>query len=840
MMRQYLEAKDSLPPGVILLFRLGDFYEEFFEDAEKVSRALDLVLTKRQGVPMCGFPHHALDNYLQKLIAVGFRVAIAEQMEDPKEAKGIVKRQVTRIVTPGTLIDNNLINSKYNNYIACVVPASNGNLAMSVLDVSTGEYFYTPAENRETVTGELARLGVREIVIPAGAAAEMRRDGTLPDPGHKLLWTELDESEFDFKECESYLLGRFNTTTLDGFGMRDEPEAVCAAAVILRYAQENLRQDASYINSIQRHLFNQYLELDPISMRNLELVSSRIDGSKGATLLSVIDKSSTSLGSRRLRNWLLRPLRKRGEIIARHDAVEAFVSDPLTLAELRETLGVIRDLERITARINVGNASPKDYQALASSVEAVPGIKSLLESFETDGLIRDCADALPEFAELAARINATIADEPPTQVSEGGVIRAGFSEELDRLRSLSGDGKSMLADIQQREIERTGIKSLKVKFNNVFGYYIEVSKSNLAAVPGDYMRKQTLVNAERFITPELKELENSILGAEERAKALEARLFAGLREYALTYTGSIQKAANALGDIDALAGLAECARVNGYVRPVMYEDQRLIILAGRHPVLDVTMEAGQFVPNDLEMYTRLDGDRLLLITGPNMAGKSTYIRQNALLVIMAQMGSFIPANYAEIGLVDRIFTRIGAGDDLSRNQSTFMVEMVETANILRNATKRSLVILDEIGRGTSTYDGLSIAWSVAEELHNMITCRTLFATHYHELMELQSLCRYARNYTVAVQEHGDEIIFLRRIVPGKCDRSYGIHVARLAGVPRDVLNRAQEILEMLEDAPNTTRAVMHALPTITLENISRKSRKKRPKDDQTMSFDFDK
>ena len=832
MMRQYVEAKQNLPHGTVLLFRLGDFYEEFFEDAEKVSSALDLVLTKRQGVPMCGFPHHALDSYLGRLIAKGFKVAIAEQIEDPREAKGIIKRKITRIITPGTLIDNNLLNSSDNNFIAGLIPVDENRAALSGLDVSTGEFFYTPIVTLDTVSGELARLGAKEVIIPESGAEELRRCGTLPDPGHKVLWTELEDYKFDFEDCERYLSSQFGTSTLDGFGMRNDPDSVRVAGALLRYAEENLRHDASYINSIQRHSFEDYLEIDPTSMRNLELVSTRVDGSRNGSLLSVLDHTSTSLGSRRLRSWLLRPLRDYNGIERRLDVIEQFVADPLTLTELRETLGIIRDLERITARINVGNASPRDYIALSASLDAVPGIRSLLENFNAV-MISDCLQHLPDFDELAKRINDTLDDDPPSQLTDGGVIRTGFSEELDRLRMLSGNGKSMLADIQQREVERTGIKSLKVKFNNVFGYYIEVSKSNLAAVPEDYVRKQTLVNAERFITPELKELENSILGAEERARALEASLFAELRQFALGFTDAIQKAANALADIDALAGLAECARVNNYIRPRIFEDDRLVIDGGRHPVLDNIMDPGTFVPNDINLNRKSFALRMMIITGPNMAGKSTYIRQNALLVIMAQMGSFIPADGAEIGLVDRIFTRIGAGDDLSRNQSTFMVEMVETSNILRNATRKSFVILDEIGRGTSTYDGLSIAWSVAEYLNEKVGCRTLFATHYHELTALPrvSLPGIA-NFSVAVKEYGNEIIFLRQIVPGNATRSYGIHVARLAGVPDDVIVRANQILGMLEQTPDSALQVVRDLANQPHPAVPKRRKRKK-------SFDND-
>ena len=828
MMQQYRSAKMKIPADAVLLFRLGDFYEEFFEDAEKVSAALDLVLTRRQGVPMCGFPHHALDNYLAKLVSQGIKVAIAEQMEDPREAKGIVKREITRIITPGTLVDNNLLNSKYNNYIAGIVACGEDSAALSVLDASTGEFFYTVPEKLETITGELARSAVKEIIISSKTAENWRKLEKMPDPGHKVLWTELDESEFDLADCEEFLKQRFELSTLDGFGMRGQPEAIRASGALLRYVQDNLRHNASYITCITRHVFDRYLELDPISMRNLELVTNRCDGSRNGTLLNVIDKTSTSLGSRRLRSWLLRPLRDFQEIVSRHDAVEQFTCDPLTLAELRETIGVIRDLERILTRICIGSANARDFVALAVSLDAMPGIRSLLESFDASMLIRS-AGSLSDFSELVNRIRETIVDEPPVQINDGGVVREGFSAELDELRKLSGNGKSMLADIQQREAERTGIKSLKVKFNNVFGYYIEVSKSNLSLIPEDYIRKQTLVNAERFVTPELKDLENRILGAEEKARALEIKIFSDLREYALGFTDAIRRSADALADIDALASLAECARVNNYTRPHIFDDNRLVISGGRHPVLDAAMDPGTFVPNDVDLGRQF---RMMIITGPNMAGKSTYIRQNALLVILAQIGSFIPADYAEIGLVDRIFTRIGAGDDLARNQSTFMVEMVETANILINATGRSLVILDEIGRGTSTYDGLSIAWSVAEYLHDDVQCKTLFATHYHELSGLVSLCAHAGNFNVAVRESGDKIIFLRQILPGPSDRSYGLHVARLAGVPAEVIERAQSILDRLEELPAASRDVLGELTY----HPARPRRKKIPKADDPMQL----
>ena len=557
------------------------------------------------------------------------------------------------------------------------------------------------------------------------------------------------------------------------------------------------------------------MELDQISLRNLEISASLFGNNRQGSLLGVLDFTTTPMGGRKLRSYLVRPLRDHAQIVRRLDAVENFVLDAMGLAELRECLRVIRDLERIVGRLNVGIATPRDLQNLGSSLEVLPGIKTLLECF-TAPLLEQCAADLSDFSELTAAISAALADELPASISDGGVIRTGYSPELDELRSAAGDGKKWLSKIQLREIERTGIKSLKVKYNSVFGYYIEVSKSNLDLIPEDYIRKQTLVNAERFITPELKELESRILGAEEKSLALEQKLFSELRDCATRRTADIQRAAEALAGIDAIAAFAECARQRNYVRPKIFDDDRLVIVNGRHPVLDAALGTGKFVPNS----TDLDGDlkRMMLITGPNMAGKSTYIRQTALITIMAQAGSFVPAESAEIGIVDKVFTRIGAADDLSRGQSTFMVEMVETANILRHATPSSLVILDEVGRGTSTFDGLSIAWSVAEFLHDEPRCRTQFATHYHELTELAQTRRGIRNFNVAVREYGDDVIFLRQIVPGAADRSYGIHVARLAGIPQPVLERAKTILELLEKSAEAPREAIAALPRRTVRN----------------------
>lgn len=828
MMRQYREAKAAIPPDAVLLFRLGDFYEEFFEDAERVSSVLELTLTKRQGVPMCGFPYHALENYLPRLVAAGVKVAIAEQMEDPKLAQGIVKRQVTRIITPGTIIDNALLNPTCNNYLTALVSGRDRS-ALASLDISTGEFRVTETDSPEKLRTELDRLNTRECVISHKLAAEFRANDSRPETRNKILWTELDSEEFEFERSETFLKEHFQVATLDGFGCRDLPLAVAAAGAVLRYATENLRQDATHINRLELYSLDHSLELDSISQRNLELVETMFGSGKNGSLLGVLDHTVTPMGGRRLRGWVLRPLCDHDAIVARLDAVEQFTLDPLTLAELRETIGVVRDLERIVGRLNVGSAGPRDLQTLSASLSVLPGVKTLLGVFAAP-LLEQLNSRLELFPELTARIDAAIADETPALLADGGVIRPGYSPQLDELRAAATDGKSWLSQIQQREQERTGIKSLKVKFNSVFGYYIEVSKANLAAVPEDYIRKQTLVNAERFITPELKELESKILGSEEKARALEYQLFQELREYVLGFTAKIQNAADVLAEVDALSSLAECARLHHYCRPRIFEDDRLIIRGGRHPVLDALLGAENFVPNDC----LLDGDRnrMMIITGPNMAGKSTYIRQTALLVIMAQMGSFIPAESAEIGLVDRIFTRVGAADDLARGQSTFMVEMVETANILNHVTPKSLVILDEIGRGTSTFDGLSIAWAVAEFLHDdpQCRCRTQFATHYHELTELAQTRRGVNNYNVAVKEYGDQIIFLRQIVPGASDRSYGIHVAKLAGIPAPVIERANVILELLEKAADAPRDAIAQLPRNTVRSRRRKGREEENDD----------
>jgi len=798
MMKQYQQSKNEIPDDAILLFRMGDFYEMFFEDASKASSIMNITLTKRGGVPMAGFPYHSLEKHLPVLLKAGVKVAIAEQMEDPKLAKGLVKRQITRVITPGTIIDDAALMPDKNNFLVAIVSSKN-KFGLASLDISTGEFKVTELDSISKIETELARLGTKECILPQSEYDQWQKDNDFPITDTAFTWTPLDDWIFSFDVAEELLKRQFKAASLDGFGCRGLHIVVCAAGAVLHYAVENLRQDANHIKKLSVYNDNAYLELDSISQRNLELVDTMFGGGKDNTLLGVLDKTSTSMGGRLLRDWILRPLFEKDKITARLDAVEALRDDPLTLAELRETIGSIRDLERIIARLNIGTANARDMLALANGLVMIPPVKTLLSNFDTV-LLDELQASLHDSPDLTDRILNTLAEEPPTTLTEGDIIRTGFNAELDELRSASTEGKSWLSNIQKKEQERSGIKNLKVRYNKVFGYYIEISKSNLNMVPEDYIRKQTLVNAERFITPELKEVESKILGAEDKSKALEYQLFQKLREFVLEFTGKVQESAASLAKIDVICALAECARIYSYTRPHINEDETLIIEGGRHPVLDAVMQGERFVPND----TLLDGDenRIMIITGPNMAGKSTYIRQTAMLVLMAQLGSFIPADRASIGLVDRIFTRVGAADDISRGQSTFMVEMVETANILNHVTSKSLVILDEIGRGTSTFDGLSIAWAVAEFLHDTpgSQARTQFATHYHELTEMALTRRGVKNYNIAVKEYGDKIIFLRQIVPGGTDKSYGIHVAKLAGLPDSIISRANEILENLENS----------------------------------------
>ena len=796
MMKQYLQVKSEVPDGAILLFRLGDFYEMFFDDAVRAAPILDVVLTRRAGYPMCGVPYHAVESYLPKLLDAGVKVAIAEQMEDPKLAKGIVQRAITRVITPGAILDSTFLKPENNNFLCSVCSGPKDSFGLSWLDISTGEFVTSEPVNRSELESELQRIQPKECLIPITLHEEWTAAKDFPYMRKPPLWTPLDNWIFSIDNAGEVLRRQFHVATLDGFGLRDKETAIRAAGAVFHYASENLRHNTGHIRSVRLNVCSDYLGLDPICQRNLELVEN-LRGNKDGTLLRLLDRTKTAMGSRMMRDWILKPLCDVDKIIERQDVIGIFRDDPMTLTEFRECLAAVKDMERLIAKLNAGNLNARDLLALACSLDMLPGLRALLVSYDLPLLerLRNQISELPELTDLLFR---GITEEPPPTLADGGFIRQGYNAELDELRLAATDGKKWVAELQAKEQERTGIKSLKVHFNKVFGYYIEISKANLAHTPEDYIRKQTLTNGERFITPELKEFESKILGAEEKSKALELQLFEELKKAAGEYTAQIQESANAIAALDVLCALADCAVTYQYCRPHVSDSDILQISGGRHPVLDAQMEGERFVPND----TMLDGEdnRMMIITGPNMAGKSTYIRQTALLVIMAQMGSFIPADEAWIGIADQIFTRVGAMDDIARGQSTFMVEMVETANILNHATSRSLVILDEIGRGTSTFDGLSIAWAVAEYLLDHPDCkaRTQFATHYHELTELALTRPGVKNYNVAVREYGDQIIFLRQIIPGAADKSYGIHVAKLAGLPNDVIERAKVILDNLE------------------------------------------
>ncbi len=795
-MRQYMQAKKELSEDTILLFRMGDFYELFFEDAKRGAQLMDIVLTQRGGVPMCGVPYHAVRSYVARLLEQGVKVALAEQMEDPKLARGLVKRQVIQVITPGTVLDDEVLEAGRSRFLVAI-SAARERFGMALLDFSTGDFRVTELGGLQALETELHRLRPAECLVSQSLQDQWRQAGAAPDCPSTRAWTALEDWVFDPAVAADRLCRHFGVASLDGFGCRGMELAIGAAGAVLYYAQNNLRRDAGHITGLAVYQTDEGMVLDRISQRNLELVEPLFADARGATLLSVLDRTATPMGARLLREWILRPLCRVGPIVERQDAIAALIRDPMLLNELRDAFATVKDLERTIARITVGSANGRDLVLLRQGLEAVPGLRAILEHVDAPLIRRLCADLvdLPEIAGLIAR---AIVDEPPLAVRDGGLIREGYSPALDELRRAATEGKNWIAGYQQREVERTGIKSLKVRFTKVFGYYIEVTKANLDLVPADYLRKQTLVGAERFITPELKEIEDKVLGAEEKSKALEYELFQEVRETVVKATAAIQRLARAIAGVDVLASLADVACRQGYCRPQVVEEPVLKITDGRHPVLDVRLRDEPFVPNDTLLDTR--ENQLAIITGPNMAGKSTYIRQVALLTLMAQMGSFIPAKSAVIGLVDRIFTRVGAADDISRGQSTFMVEMVETANILNNATPRSLIILDEIGRGTSTFDGLSLAWAVAEYLHNepRVKARCLFATHYHELTELSLTLPGVKNYNVAVKEYGDKIIFLRKIMPGSTDKSYGIHVARLAGLPREVIRRAGEVLTNLE------------------------------------------
>ncbi|HRR34046.1 MAG TPA: DNA mismatch repair protein MutS [Kiritimatiellia bacterium] len=794
MMRQYRRIKAELPDGVILLFRLGDFYEMFFEDAREAAPILGVALTQRAGTPMCGVPYHALDAYLAKLIRAGKKAAICDQMEDPAHAKGIVRREVTRVVTPGTVTEDEILDAARNNYLAALYVGKT--LGLALLDLSTGAFTVEAVADASALAELLKRYAPSECLIGRETLGDPRVQ-RIRAAGALGTVTDVDNWTFEYDCAYDRLLRHFQVHSLEGYGCEGAAELVGPAGALLRYVNEELRHAVGHVRTLHVRHADAFLTLDENTCVNLDLIPQR-GKPQEVTLLGVLNNTRTPMGARLLRAWLIRPLRQADAIKARLDAVECLTRHRLVLNDLREKLAQVRDIERLIARIDAGRGNARDVKALAASLLPVPALRERLEQ-TSDPLLRETAARLHPLPELVALIERAIADEPAAGLKDGGIIRPGYCAELDELRALASEGHDWLAKYQASEQERTGIKTLKVRHNKVFGYYIEVSKGQAGAVPPEYERRQTLVNAERFITPELKSYEQKIFGAQERSTAMEFDLFCAVRDQVVAHTAAVQETADALAQVDVLGSLADRALALGYVRPEITEDDTLEIRDGRHPVIEQLPDAEQFVPNDALLDCRRN--QIMLITGPNMAGKSTFIRQVALIAIMAHVGSFVPARTARVCLLDRVFTRVGAGDDLARGRSTFMVEMQETANILNNATAKSLIVLDEIGRGTSTFDGISIAWAVAEHLHNTpaVKAKTLFATHYHELTDLAITLNGVKNYTVQVREHGESIIFLRRIVPGTADKSYGIHVARLAGMPDEVVDRSSEILANLEE-----------------------------------------
>jgi len=788
--QQYLRIKRKYPEAIVF-FRLGDFYETFDDDAKTASRELEIVLTSREmgkghRVPLAGIPYHALDNYLAKLINRGYKVAICEQVTKPGETKGLVQREVVRLVTPGTVVEPGLLDSKTNNYLTSLVLGDEV-VGLAYIDITTSEFATTQIAFERAAT-ELERLQPSEIIT---ASSSELSDLSLAAPV-----TRLDDYWFELEVAKQTLLDHFGVATLDGYGCGHLFLAMRAAGAIIHYLQETQKGTLGQLTRLATYSADSFMALDEQTQRNLELFHGGRPGTTSGSLLSVLDITRTAMGSRLLRRWLGQPLLDITELVKRQDAIDWFFSNTLTRHQATSLLGEVADLERLINRVRGNIATPRELVALRRSLEIIPKLRECLGNGESSiNWLRDELKPCPEFATLIAE---AIVDQPPASLDEGGVIRPGFSQDLDSLRLMSKNAKQYLANLERQERQRTGIKSLKVGFNKVFGYYIEVSKANLGQVPEDYIRKQTLVGGERFFTPELKEYESLILNAQERIAELEASLFRQICYQVGAASKQILAVANAIANVDVFSSLAEVALRYSYVRPKLTTDKEIIISEGRHPVVERSLVDVSFVPNDI--YLNNDDAQLIILTGPNMSGKSTYLRQVALIVLLAQIGSFVPAASATIGLVDRIFTRIGAREDIAAGQSTFMVEMVETANILNNATPRSLIILDEIGRGTSTYDGLSIAQAVAEYIHNYpkLGAKTLFATHYHELVELASFLPRVKNFNVAVAEEGGEVIFLYKIVPGGVDKSYGIHVAKLAGLPKAVLHRSQEVLERLE------------------------------------------
>jgi DNA mismatch repair protein MutS len=889
MMTQFRRIKSELPRDALLLFRLGDFYEMFFEDAQTGAQLLNLALTARQGVPMCGLPFHAAHSYIGKLLKAGRKVAICDQLEDARPGK-LVKREVTQILSPGTHFDERILVAERNNFLAAVYP-SGRIFGLALVDLTTGDFLTTELDSASALLAELERLRPAEIIYPSETAAVRELLGSRRDEeaasSVRLVtsaataqgWTLTGYDDWTFapETAQFTVRDHFKVASLDGFGLKDRTAAIGAAGAVLHYLTQHLRRDVQQLTRLSFYRRNDFLALDATTLRHLEILEPLLhDAPRNASLYGVVNRTVTPMGARRLRDWLSQPLAAVEPIRRRQEAVQTFIENSSGLDNFRAQLAAVRDLERTIGRLSSGSGNARDLVALRMALEQIPAVKGILrnvalasslspassenfpkleavarksETGETPVLLlNDLESQLTESPDLMDLISRAIVDDPPLAVKEGGMIRDGFDAALGELRDATRGGKDWIAKLQADEIARTGITSLKVRFNSVFGYYIEVTKANLDKVPPHYIRKQTIANGERYITPELKEMEGKILGAEERSMKLEYEIFQRVRETVLGQLANIQQTAAALAQLDVLASFAETARLHNYCRPMVADEGIIQIRDGRHPVLEQSLMDERFVPNDAGLASRTgfqpvtdlksqtgtpqgevvsDGDRqntcsafpqIALITGPNMAGKSTYIRQVALIVLLAHTGSFVPAAEARIDLVDRIFTRIGASDDLTRGQSTFMVEMTETANILNNATPRSLIVLDEIGRGTSTFDGLSLAWSIVEHLHNQVGAKTLFATHYHELTELAQRLPRLKNFNVAVREWRDQIVFLRKIVEGSTDKSYGIHVARLAGVPQAVLERAKVILGNLEESE------------LTPEGTVRQSRRQQDRD----------
>ncbi|MFO7711001.1 MAG: DNA mismatch repair protein MutS [Candidatus Woesearchaeota archaeon] len=792
-MKQYVQIKEENPDCVVM-FRMGDFYELFYEDAKTAAQVLGITLTSRgkgdSRAPLAGIPYHAVEQYVKKFVQQGYKLAIVEQLEDPKKAKGVVKRGLVRIITPGTIIEDSILSQSSNNYLCSLyIEKSYG---LSFCDISTGEFLTTSCDGELKLFAELEKFRPSEILVPV-SQEDSEIVSSIKQRG--FVVSSFDDRFFWKAKAEKTILSHFQAETLEGFGVSGI--TVSTSGALLSYLQETQKKNLAYINRLQHYSVESFMILDSPTQRNLELLRNIRDNTTRGTVFEVINKTRTSMGARKLKNWLVRPLRDRGQIVARHDACEEIIEDAILVEDLKDSLGNISDIERILSRVTYGTANGRDLVSLRLTLEQVKPLKELLSSAKSDILIsiRDMDDLV----DLQELISKAIRDEPPAVVREGNIIREGYNAELDELRNTTRSGRAWISDFEEKERERTGIKNLKVRYNKVFGYFIEVTKANLRNVPDDYVRKQTQVNAERFITDELKEKESLVLGAQDKINALEYDLFCEVLQEVIGRTDGLQDIARKIATLDCILSLGVCALQNQYVRPEMTEDRSLEILGGRHPVVE-TIEKGSFVSND----TNIGDAHIHIITGPNMAGKSTYLRQVALITLLSQIGSFVPAASAKIGIVDRIFSRVGAYDDLSMGQSTFMVEMSETANILNNATGQSLIIMDEVGRGTSTYDGLSLAWAIIEFIRDEIGANTLFATHYHHLNRLAAENDLIENYNVLVEEHDEKVVFLHKIVKGGTDKSYGIHVANIAGMPSKVIERSKVIMDRIENQEQLT------------------------------------